>query len=139
MYLKQGDLFWGMSKEFVKDAMEKATNLSFKADDKLFSIGDGAFDFFILLKGSILLRRGDTGPKVYTARKAGEIIGWSALIQRGEYSASATCLEDTTLIKMDAREFLDLLEDKPADKAILFERVAQMLGDRLLDVYPAVP
>jgi len=126
MYLKQGDLFWGMSKDFVKDAMQMATNLSFKEGDKLFGNGDDANHFFILLKGSVLLQRGDTGPKVYIARKPGEIIGWSALISRDAYSASAKCLEDTSLTKIEGKAFLETLEKDSNDKAILFERLAKM-------------
>lgn len=139
MYLKQGDLFWGMSKVFVKDAMQMATNQSFKEGDKLFSNGDDANHFFILLKGSVLLQHGDTGPKVYVARKPGEIIGWSALISRDAYSASAKCLEDTSLIKMEGKTFLETLEKNSNDKAILFERLSKMMGNRLLDIYPAIP
>lgn len=138
MYLKQSDLFWGMSKEFVKEAMEMGMNLSRSRGDRLFSKGDDADRFYVLIKGSVLLQRGDTGPKVYMAKDTGQVIGWSSLIGRDTYSATATCQGETSLIAFAGKSFLEELENNVHDKAILFERVATMLGNRLLDLYPAI-
>ena len=133
MSFSQSDLFWGMSMEFVKAATDMAVNVTCKQGEILFDIGDSADRFYILLKGSVTMRRGDG--KLHTARKAGDIFGWSALINRPEYAASATCDMLTALLNIESRPFLELLEKYPRDKATLFERLARMLGNQLLDVY----
>jgi len=133
MSFSQSDLFWGMSMDFVKATTDMAVNVACKQGETLFDVGDPADRFYILLKGSVTMRRGDG--KLHTARKAGDIFGWSALIDRPEYAASATCDNVTALLKIESMPFLELLEKSPQDKATLFKRLAKMLGNQLLDVY----
>jgi CRP-like cAMP-binding protein len=138
MYLKQGDLFWGMDKEFVKEAMIITTKESLEEGQVVFKEGDPAESFYILIKGRIKLTLGEKSREVYVAYQPGEIIGWSSLIGRKTLSASAHCLEDTTLSKIDRKKFVDILNRYPIAAAMLFERVAAMLGNRLVNLYPSV-
>lgn len=75
MYLKQDDLFWGMDKEFVKEAMDTTIKQNPVEGDLLFKEGDAADFFYILIKGRVKLSIGDTGKVVYMARHPGEVIG----------------------------------------------------------------
>ena len=133
MSFSQSDLFWGMSTNFVTATTDMAVSITCKKGDKLFDIGDTADRFYILLKGSVTMKRGDG--ELHTAKKAGEIFGWSSLIKRPEYAASATCDIVTALLNIESKPFLELLDKSPQDKATLFERLAKMLGNQLLDVY----
>jgi len=136
MQLQQGDLFWGMDKGFVKKAMELSEKVSFAEGDFLFHEGDRATDFYILLTGRLKLILGKSEKVVYIAHHAGEIIGWSSLTEREAYSASGRCVEAASLLKIESARFLDLLNEEPASGLILFKRIATMLGNRLLDLYP---
>jgi CRP-like cAMP-binding protein len=138
MYLKQGDLFWGMDKGFVKAAMDAATKLTLEEGEDVFREGDPAQSFYVLVKGRIKLTLGDKSREVYVAYQPGEIIGWSSLIGRDTLSATAHCLESTILSKVDRQDFLDLLNQYPAEGATLFQRVATMLGNRLIHLYPSI-
>jgi CRP-like cAMP-binding protein len=133
MQLRQGDLFWAMDIEFVKEITELAQPISSKSGDKLFKVGDPADYFYILLKGSVTMERGKG--KWYTAKQAGELFGWSALIHRKEFAASATCDVDSELLRIESGPFLALLESSPVNKAALYEQLAKMIGNQLLDVY----
>lgn len=139
MYLKSADLFLGMGKEFVKEALDISNQLSQSEGDYLFHQGDQAGHFFILLKGKVKLSLGRTGPVVYVAKYPSEIIGWSSIIGRDTYSAAAQCMEPTNLLKFDRQAFLSILKKNPANEAILFRRLAEMLGNRLLELYPNIP
>jgi CRP-like cAMP-binding protein len=138
MYLKQGDLFWGMDKDFVKTAMDISTKENYDEGAAVFSEGDPANAFYILVKGRIKLTLGEQSREVYVAYQPGEIIGWSSLIGRDTLSASAHCLEPTILSRVDRDRFLDILEKYPAEGATLFQRVAAMLGNRLVSLYPSI-
>jgi CRP-like cAMP-binding protein len=104
----------------------------------LFHEGHPAKHFFVLLKGRVKLSLGETGPVVYMVRRPGEIIGWSGLIGRDTYSASGECMEETNLLKFDRDIFLKILKKYPRNEALLFKRLAEMLGNRLLDLYPTI-
>ena len=100
MYFKQGDIFWGMNREFVGEIMKLAVTESYNTGDMLFRTGDSADHFYIMTKGQVKLSIGDTGQVVYIVSKAGEAFGWSSLIGREEYSATAECLSPTNLLKI---------------------------------------
>ncbi len=133
MQLRQGDLFWGMEIDFVRQVTEQTQHISCKEGDSLFKVGDPAGFFYILLKGSVTMERGKG--KWYTAKQPGELFGWSALIHRKEFAASAFCDMDSELLKIERDPFLQLLESSPKDKAVLYEQLAKMIGNQLLDVY----
>lgn len=138
MYIKISDFFMGMGKNFTLEVLDIAEKLSKKEGDLLIQEGDQANHFYVLLKGRVKLSLGATGPVVYMARQPGEIIGWSGLIGRDVYSASGECMEATNLLKFNRDNFLEILKKYPQNEALLFKRLAEMLGNRLLELYPAI-
>jgi len=138
MYIKMSDFFMGMGKNFSMEVLDISEKLSLTEGDLLFLEGDPAHHFYVLLKGRVKLSLGDTGPVVYMVRHPGEIIGWSGLIGRDVYSASGECMETTNLLKFDRDNFLEILNKYPQNEALLFKRLAQMLGNRLLELYPTI-
>ena len=138
MYLKMSDFFSGMGKEFTIDAMEMSEKLTRNNGDLIFQIGGPARHFYVLVKGSVRLSLGQNGPQIYLAKEPGEIIGWSCLIGLDSYSASAECVEPANLIKFDRESFLSVLKKYPANEALLYKRVAETLGNRLLELYPNI-
>ena len=135
-HLAQGDLFWGLNIDFVKTLTDLAENISCKRGDKIFDVGDRADNFYVLLKGSIVMERGKD--KLYTARNAGELFGWSALIRRESFAASATCSTDAELLRIERDAFLKLLSTSPENKAVMYEHLARKLGTQLLEVYVSI-
>jgi len=138
MVFKMGDFILGMGKEFALEAMEISEKLSLEDGKTLFSNGDPADRFYVLIKGAVELRLGQTGPVVYTARHPGEVIGWSSLVGRDAFSASARCRESAKLLKFDRDSFLEIMQKNAANEALLFKRLAEMLGNRLLELYPSI-
>ncbi|MEJ2285638.1 MAG: cyclic nucleotide-binding domain-containing protein [Desulfobacterales bacterium] len=138
MHLKMGDFIMGMGKTFATEAMEISEKLCLNEGNVIFSVGNAAGHFYVLLKGQVKLSLGNSGPVVYQARHPGEIIGWSCLIGRKTYSASAECMEPTDLLRFDRKNFLKVLTKNPANEALLYKRLAAMLGNRLLELYPTI-
>ncbi len=138
MYFKQGDIFWGMNKEFVGEIMKAALTESYSKGDILFRTGDPADHFFILTKGQIKLSIGDNGYSVYIVSKAGEAFGWSSLIGRDAYSATAECLSPTKLLKMGGDELQKILEKDADNGMIFYKRLSGILGNRLLQSYKMI-
>jgi CRP-like cAMP-binding protein len=138
MYIKMSDFFMGMGKQFTVEVLDIAQKLFQAESEVLFHEGDPAKHFYVLLKGRVKLSLGKTGPVVYMVREPGEIIGWSGLIGRDRYSASGECQEETNLLKFDRDVFLEILKKYPRNEALLFKRLAEMLGNRLLELYPTI-
>jgi CRP-like cAMP-binding protein len=135
MYLKQRDLFASLNKDFVSEIMNCAETESYPAGDFLFHEGDPAAWLFILLKGSVKLRLGQTGRAVYVVSHAGEVFGWSSLAGRPYYSASAECMNPTRLLRFDKNRLHAVIEKDAASSAPLFQNLSAILGERLLRSY----
>ena len=138
MYFKQADIFWGMNKAFVKAVMSNATQESHESGTNLFVEGDPATHCYILLKGQVKLSIGETGKVVYIVNRAGEVFGWSSLIERDAYSATADCAAQTKLMKLDKETIQKALTDDPASGLVFFRRIAEILGNRLLQSYAMI-
>ena len=138
MVLKMGDFIMGMGKEFALEAMEISEKISPGEGDIIFNSGDPADHFYVLIKGRVRLSLGKDGPVVYMAKYPGEVIGWSSLVGRDVYSASAQCRDAAKLLKFDRDSFLDLLHKNSANEALLYKRLSEMLGNRLLELYPTI-
>ena len=138
MYLKQKDIFWGMSKDFLKEVMKISVTESYKKNDLLFQEGDSADQFYILLKGHVKLSLRETSHVVYAVSNAGEAFGWSSLINRDAYSASAECMSPTKLLKFDKKRLQTVLAKDTANGLLFYKRLAELLGNRLLNSYTMI-
>jgi CRP-like cAMP-binding protein len=101
MYFQQSDLLRGMDGGFVKEFMQLAEKETHKPGRTLFREGNPARHFFVLLKGRLKLTLGETGHTIYTADRSGEVFGWSSLVGRAAYTATAECKEPTVLLRID--------------------------------------
>ncbi len=100
----------------------------------LFREGEIEDDVFVISVGHIRLsmnvpRRGDVA---FLTTGPGELVGWSGLVSDGRMTATATALDDTTLIAMSGQKLRDLCSREHDLGNVVFQRVAQVLSKRLL-------
>ena len=135
MLIDQTDLGRGMSWEFINEIYAVTTTESFSEGDFLFREGDHAKHFYILLEGHIRLSMGKTRYVLYFVDRPGEAFGWSSIVGREVYSASAECVLASKCFRIDKEAFDKVLERKTADGVIFFRRLAGILGERLINIY----
>ena len=138
MYLKQGDIFWGVSEECLKKIYDISRKNTYEPGQVLFEEGTPADRFYSLVKGRVRLSIQRGGQAVYTVSRAGEAFGWSSLIDRGSYSATAEIIEDSILTEIDKIGLRKILHEYPEDGFIIFKRLARTLGERLLQSYAII-
>lgn len=135
MFVKQSDLLWGLDNQFIKNFIDSAMKKTHPKGYKLFSAGDAADFFYILIKGSIRLSVGAQDKTTYMVEHAGEAFGWSGLVGMDTYSASAECLEES-IVMVFAKEFVrEVAESDPENGLRFYRRLARMLGNRLIHSY----
>jgi CRP-like cAMP-binding protein len=125
--------------DFVKKIMDISRMISHAKGDILFHENDEARCFYILLNGRVKLSVGERGQVVYDVGQNGEAFGWSSLIGRDVYSASATCVESTKLLVTDRKNLFKVLEEDPANGMIFLKHLAATLGNRLIETYKMLP
>ena len=135
MYIKQSELLWGLDNHFIKEFIDSAMKKTYPEGYKLFSAGDPAEFFYILMRGSIRLSVGDEDKTTYIVEHGGEAFGWSGLVGVPKYSASAECAKES-MVMVFAKDFVQSVADNDTENGMRFyRRLARMLGRRLIYSY----
>jgi len=135
MYIQQVELTRGVGRDFVKTLTEMSVKEEHEQGDTLFRRGDPANQAFLLLIGRVHLKVGETGHVIHIVSRPCETFGWSSLVDRDEYSATAECVEQTALRRLHRADLHKLLKKDPTNGLIFFQRLAGMLGERLMESY----
>lgn len=138
MYIKQKELFEGLGKGFIKEIIDLTEKKTYRAGDVVFREGNHASRFHVLLRGRVRLTVGEGRQVAFTVNHAGEAFGWSSLLGRGTYAASAVCEEPTALLRVDRVKLSMVMEKDPANGLILLRRLGHMLGHRLHEAYKVI-
>lgn len=138
MFINQSELFKGLDKQFVRKLMEVSKKEVYKKRTFLFAEGDPANYFYVFLKGHIKLIAGSQLVDVFETKRAGDAFGWSGLVARERYTTSCECLEDTTLVRFAVKDILEVAAADPAQGMVFFRMLANMLGDRLTQLYKII-
>ena len=135
MYIQQVELTRGVGKDFVKALTAMSVKEEHEQGAILFRKGEPANCAYLLLIGRVHLKMGETGHVVHIVSRPGETFGWSSLVNRDVFSSTAECVEQTNLRKLHRKDLRKLLDKDPVNGLIFFQRLAGMLGDRLLESY----
>ena len=138
MYIEKFDLLRGLERGFVKEFIAIGTKEPHEEGDLLFRRGDEADHLYILIKGRVKLTIGDTGHVVHVVDHTGDAFGWSSLVDRSVYSASAECRAPTRVLRFEKLTLQQVLEKYPASGLMFYKRLAGVLGKRLLRTYEMV-
>jgi CRP-like cAMP-binding protein len=138
MYFQQSDILRGLDENFITKFMKMAKQEPCTPGHILYKEGDRADHFYILINGCVKLSIGETGHTVYTVDRPGEVFGWSGLVGREQYAASAECRETGTLIRIEVGALGKLLQKDEPSGLIFYRNLAGSLGNRLLQTYKLV-
>lgn len=135
MYIRQMDLFWGLSQNVVNRVMTIAQREALAQGAVLFRSDDAARYLFILVQGQVEISMGERGAGVYLGSRVGESFGWGSLIGRATYGGSAICNTPVVVLKLDRDRLLKLLDSDMESGYLFFRQLSRALGDRLIQAY----
>jgi toluene monooxygenase system ferredoxin subunit len=129
--LDVGELFNGLAAVTIDALTALARRESYGPGEVLYRPGDPADDFFVLDAGRVefLVGRGDrTAPGGFMLKK-GEVFGWAALLDGYPARiASARCLEQSSLLRINGKAALRVLEGDPAAGFVVMRRLAALIA-----------
>ena len=129
--LDVGEIFNGVAPETLDALAGLARKETFPPGALLYRPGDSAEDFFVLDSGRVefLIGRGErTAPAGFMLKK-GEVFGWAALLEGHPVRiASARCLEESRLLRINGKAALRLLERDPAAGFSVLRRLAELIA-----------
>ncbi len=103
----------------------------------LFKQGSQADYLFVVVEGEIDIRyKPDDGPELTVTKvRSGGVLGWSAALGNQAYSSSAVCLTDCILLRVHSNALHDLCVEHPETGAIIVERLAAVIAERIRNTH----
>ena len=131
--LKKMDLFWGMNDNELQLVWDTASTEKYEPATVIFREGDPCYRLYIVLEGTIEISTeiAEGHPQILGELTRGKMFGEMALIDDVARSATATTLENSTLVSITRDDFLDLIEKYPLFAAKALINFSRTLSKRL--------
>ncbi len=133
--LKQIPLFSFLSEDALERIQGMCEERRYQRGQAIFSEGEVADKLYVLEQGVVAIRMqqrpGGDSAMVAALREKGMMMGWSAVIGPGRYTASAVCMDDVTAIAIDGRQLRQLIHEDCDAGVVLLEAIANVIASRL--------
>ena len=127
--LKRFEIFAEMDLTELKLLSAMAAERRAREGEELIRAGSPARTLYILQTGGLMVAFPDG--RAITLHKPGRVVGWSALVSPAHYTASVTCLTDSTLIAFPGNELLRLVQRNVAFGTKIMRKISEVLSRRL--------
>ncbi len=126
-----GELFRGLGPDTLSALAALARTESLAAGATLYGPGDAAEDIYVLDAGRVefTIGRGEGAAPDGFMLKKGETFGWAALLEGyPQRIAGARCLEDSTLLRINGKAALGVLESDPSAGFTVMRRLSALIA-----------
>jgi len=138
MFVREIELFNGIASHIIDEIAELATEETFPLGHALFRKGDVADYLYILEEGAVNIVIQEQGHISFPVNQLGRVLGWSALVEPNRYTATAECVKDSKVIKIDGGRLMRILEKHPREGMTIMRRLAGVIATRLVKSYQKV-
>jgi len=137
MIIQEADLFRDLSPEIVNAISKIMIEESYEPGTLIFEAGAPARHFYILVGGMVRLFIGRKSEISYTVNTEGEAFGWTGLVERPAYTATAECGAPSKVIKIENESLIKIFDKDTASGMMFFKRLAGAVVQRLIHNYEA--
>ncbi len=120
------DLFSACSRKELEKVAKAGDEITMTAGTLIVDQGQTGREAFVILDGDVLVKRNNR--KIATLGP-GDVVGELSLLDHGPRTATAICETDCTLLVIDQRRFLGVLDTVPAIGHKLMARLAGRIRD----------
>lgn len=126
-------IFEGLSGEQIAILSPLLEICNFSQDELIFQQGQDAAYLYILLSGEVIIRyKPYDGPPLTVSRiNPGGVFGWSAALGREVYTSAAVAAGPCAAYRVNGQKLQQLCERHPDTGAVLLERLAGVITERL--------
>jgi CRP-like cAMP-binding protein len=135
MIIQEADLFRELSQEIRNEISGIMVEESYDKGSLVFQAGAPANSFYLIVDGRVRLSVGTEAQIDYTASFPGEAFGWTGMVDRATYVATAECLTPCKLVKLEKERLDRILRKDPVSGMMFFKRLAGAVVQRLMDNY----
>jgi CRP/FNR family cyclic AMP-dependent transcriptional regulator len=133
-------IFQGLSDEQCDHLMPLFNDYQGETECLLFEQGDKAEYLYYVVEGEVTIRyKPEDSPEIVITRiKPGGVVGWSAMLGNRAYTSGAVCTQCSQLMRVRGKALRDLCEKNPDIGAVILERLANVVSERLSHTHTEV-
>lgn len=109
--LKNVPLFSACSKKELEKVAKATDEITMTEGSMVVDQGEMGREAYIILNGEVTIKRNNR--KIATL-SSGDVVGELSLLDHGPRTASVVCATDCTLLVIDQRRFIGVLDDVPS-------------------------
>ncbi len=128
MFIKEADLFKGIASHIINEIAELVNEEVLPEGHVLFQKGDFAESLYILEEGRIDIIIQGQDRISFPVNNSGDLFGWSALVEPKRYTATAECINESKVIKIDGELLIRIFEKHPSEGLTVMKRLAGVIG-----------
>ncbi|MGI9382250.1 MAG: cyclic nucleotide-binding domain-containing protein [Methyloligellaceae bacterium] len=135
--LRGASLFEGISESALEAISGITLRRNYEEGDSIYELGDDAAEVYVVESGRVRFslgvgnRAGVSGSII----TKGQIFGWAALLDdQPRRVATASCLENSTVLVIDGRQLLEAFESNTDAGYLVMRRLAAMIAANFMEV-----
>lgn len=133
--LKDIELFARLPDEALRGIQALCREGRYSRGEEIFSEGGLADKLFVLEKGTVAIRiqrhASEDTLMVAAIRDKGAIMGWSAVVGTGRYTASAVCMDEVFVLEIDGEGLKQFIHEDCSTGVVILEALANVIASRL--------
>jgi len=134
MAIMESDLFKGVSQRFITRIANGAEERTYKKNSAIFNKGEHASYFYVLVSGDVHVEIGESEGTL-PVRRAGEVFGWSALVEPYTYTATARCVAETKVLRISRDLVEAAIKEHPTEGLAVLKNLTGIVAGRLRFAY----
>lgn len=135
MIIQRAELFKDLGPEITNEISKIMIEESYEPGKLIFEAGTPAQFFYILTEGRVRLHIGTKAEISYTVNIPGEAFGWTGLVDRPAYTATAECVLPSKIVKIEKERLARIFEKDTAAGMAFYKRLAGAVVQRLIYNY----
>jgi len=135
MFVEEVQLFQRIPSHIVDEIAGIATEETFPEGSIIIQQGDNADFLYILEKGAIHITIQGKESISFSVNETGSVLGWSSLVEPRKYTATAKCVKESDVIKIDGDRLLRIFKNHPEEGLTIVMRLGGVIASRLLKCY----
>jgi CRP/FNR family cyclic AMP-dependent transcriptional regulator len=126
-HLREVPLFSGCTKKELEKIARASDEITMTAGTLIIDQGQTGREAFVILDGTVAVKR--NGRKIADLG-SGAVVGELSLLDHGPRTATAVCTTDCSLLVIDQRRFIGVLDDIPS----LSHKLMRTLASRIREL-----
>jgi CRP/FNR family cyclic AMP-dependent transcriptional regulator len=136
--LRRFTFFAGLEADVFKSLAMTGEEIAVGTGEWLFEEGADAEALYLILEGTVDLKinvnEAGTEQADLCTLVAGDVTGWSALVEPYAYTLGAVAMSEAKVARLDGAQLRALMEEQPEVGYTLMHRVAQAIAQRLTNL-----